>query len=61
LLETKVDTLGSKFPYILKNGNTEYKEFTISGLLSYLSDEKEYFINEASLGLLPYNEKRKRT
>jgi hypothetical protein len=33
-LESKMDTLGGKFPFIFRNGNVEYKEFPISGLLS---------------------------
>lgn len=43
VLETKVDTLGSKYPFIFKNGQVEYKEFPISGLISYLSDEENLF------------------
>ena len=45
VLETKVDTLGSKYPFIFKNGQVEYKEFPISGLISYLSDEENLFLN----------------
>ena len=44
ILESKVDTLGSKYPFIFRNGSVNYKEFQISGLLSYLSDEKELFM-----------------
>lgn len=44
ILESKVDTLGGKYPFIFRNGNVEYKEFPISGLLSYLTDEKELFM-----------------
>jgi hypothetical protein len=36
--------LGSKYPFIFRNGNVNYKEFPISGLLSYLMDEKEMFM-----------------
>lgn len=43
-LETKVDTLGGKYPFIFRNGRIEYKEFPISGLLSYLSDPNELFL-----------------
>jgi hypothetical protein len=39
LMESKVDTIGSKYPFIFRNGKVKYKEFSISGLLSYLSDE----------------------
>ena len=45
ILETKVDTLGSKYPFIFKNGQVEYKEFPISGLISYLSDEENLFLD----------------
>jgi hypothetical protein len=44
ILESKIDTLGSKYPFIFRNGNVNYKEFPISGLLSYLADEKELFM-----------------
>lgn len=43
LLENKVDTIGSKYPFIFRNGNVKYKEFPISGLISLLSDENELF------------------
>ena len=43
ILESKVDTLGSKYPFIFRNGQVEYKEFPIQGLISYLSDEENLF------------------
>lgn len=43
-MEAKVDTIGSKYPFIFRNGNVQYKEMPISGLISYLSDEEELFI-----------------
>ena len=45
ILEQKVDTLGSKYPFIYRNGNVRYKEFAIEGLLSYLSDDLGCFID----------------
>ena len=51
LLEVKTDTIGSKYPFFSRNGNVEYKEFTISGLLSYFVDEDENFISMQDLGL----------
>lgn len=44
VLETKVDTLGGKYPFIFRNGNVEYKEFPVSGLLSLISDPNEKFL-----------------
>lgn len=46
VLESKTDTLGSQHPYIIKNGNTYYKEFPISGLVSYFMDTDELFMNK---------------
>lgn len=43
--DTKKNTLGSKYPFFFRNGNVEYKEFPISGLISYLSDENEFFLS----------------
>ena len=42
-LEQKTNTMGGKFPFFYTNGNVDYKEFPISGLLSYLSDEEGLF------------------
>ena len=42
-LENKIDTIGSKYPFIFRNGNVAYKEFPISGLISYQMDEDNLF------------------
>ena len=47
LLESKINTIGSKYPYIFRNGYVDYKEFPISGLISYLQDENNLFIDYA--------------
>lgn len=47
LLENKVDTLGGKYPFIFRNGRVDYKEFSISGLLSLISDPNEFFVKGA--------------
>lgn len=44
-LETKIETIGSKHPFIFRNGKVSYKEFPISGLISYLMDKDNTFIN----------------
>lgn len=44
LLEQKMDTLGGKYPFFVRNGNVRYKEFPISGLISMLSDTDEEFM-----------------
>jgi hypothetical protein len=35
VLETKTNTIGSKYPFIFRNGQVYYKEFSISGLISH--------------------------
>lgn len=49
LMENKIDTIGNKYPFIFRNGSVNYKEFPISGLISYLSDEKDLFYNIQNL------------
>ena len=43
VLETKIDTIGSKYPFVFKNNNVYYGEFPISGLISYFMDEDNLF------------------
>lgn len=43
ILESKQDTIGGKHPYIFRNGQIKYKEFSISGLISYLEDPTNEF------------------
>ena len=43
VLETKLETIGGKYPIIVRNGNVDYKEINIGGLVSYLSDEEGLF------------------
>lgn len=45
VLESKTDTIGGKYPFIFRNGNVEYKEFQISGLISLLGDENNEFLS----------------
>ena len=48
-LETKTDTIGSKYPFFFRNNKVGYKEFPISGLISYISDDEELFMSKADL------------
>ena len=45
LLENKADTIGSPYPFITRNGRVNYKEFSVSGLISMLSDNNESFMS----------------
>lgn len=51
VVESKTNTLGSKHPFIVRNGDVDYKEFAISGLISYQMDDVELFYPKAELGL----------
>lgn len=51
VLESKIDTIGATHPYILRNGNIYYKDFPISGLVSYHMDDTELFVPKAELGI----------
>jgi hypothetical protein len=44
ILENKVETIGSKFPFVFRNGSVNYKEFPISGLISMQMDKEETFM-----------------
>lgn len=44
LQETKTETIGSKYPFIRRNGDVNYFTFPISGLISYYMDEAQEFM-----------------
>lgn len=63
---SKIDTIGSKYPFIRQNSETCYRVFTIGGLISFLSNEENFlflkdsdlFGNESICDLyLDYNDK----
>jgi hypothetical protein len=45
--ENKKNTLGGRYPFVFRSGHTYYKEFPISGLISYLMDDNESFVSKA--------------
>lgn len=46
LMETKVNTIGNKHPFIFRNGRVYSHEFPISGLISYYMDEENLFLTQ---------------
>ena len=46
VLESKTETLGSKYPYIRRNGQINYKQFPLSGLITSYCDEDKIFITD---------------
>lgn len=51
LQEQKIETLGSQYPFFFRGGTVKYKEFPISGMISYLMDEDGMFVKDEELGL----------
>lgn len=49
LSESKTDTIGSKYPYIRRNGIVSYKTFPISGLITSFCDEEGLFLNKENI------------
>ena len=47
--EQKIETIGSKYPFIFRNGQVCYKEFPIAGLISYQMDDATLFLNDEEL------------
>lgn len=45
VLVSKQDTLGDKYPHLVKNGNAYYAEFPISGTISFHSDDDQTFLH----------------
>jgi hypothetical protein len=48
-MDSKTDTIGGQFPFIKRNGNVYYRQLPISGLLTFLTDNYEVFINRTLL------------
>ena len=51
VVEAKVNTIGSKYPFITRNGYVDYKEFSLSGLISYQMDDNKFFMDWKQLGI----------
>ena len=61
ILEQKIDTIGSKYPFFFKNNQVRYKEIPISGLISYQMDEDNLFMGNDELGLIDLSSVRQTT
>lgn len=51
VVESKTNTIGSKYPFITRNGHVDYKEFSLSGLVSYQMDDNKLFMDWDKLGI----------
>lgn len=63
IIETSVETIGSKYPFICRNGNVNYSQFSLSGLISSAMDKNDYtlittnsIITEGSPSIEPHTE-----
>lgn len=45
-VESLTETIGSKYPFIRRNGNINYRQFPISGLITHFCDEDELFLSK---------------
>jgi hypothetical protein len=57
--ESKVDTLGSQYPYFFRNGDMNYAEFPISGLLTYWMGDSGKFGYDWEYGIIKHFEGRR--
>ena len=48
-MENKTEPLGSTYPFVRKNSATNYKQFSLNGLITFHTDESEIFITEKEL------------
>lgn len=53
--ESKTETIGSKYPFINRNGNLNYKDFSISGLISFWMDECNTFLQNGKKDIYQYD------
>ena len=49
--ESRVETIGSKYPFITRNGNVGYKEFPLTGTITHFMDATEEFAPRGELFL----------
>jgi hypothetical protein len=61
VLEQKLETIGGKYPFIFRNGNVKYKEFSLSGLISYNMDLEGLFMDGVKLGIIEDSYERSMT
>lgn len=47
--ESKTDTIGSKYPFIKRNGYVNYRTFPITGLISYFTDEENIITSKEEI------------
>ena len=51
LSESVVETIGSRYPFFRRNGNVNYRQFPISGLITHFCDDQGIFLNKENIYL----------
>ena len=49
VMENKVETIGSRFPFIRRNTVTNYKQFSLNGLITFHMDDANIFLTEKKI------------
>lgn len=49
VMDSKTDTIGSKYPFVKRNAYTNYKQFPISGLITYFTDDNNIFTSKEEI------------
>lgn len=55
IIENKQETIGSKYPYINRNAEVNYKTFSIGGLISFWEDEAQTFLKNGKLDIYKFS------
>lgn len=49
--ESVIETIGSKYPFFRRNGSVNYRQFSISGLITHFCDDEGIFLNRDNIYL----------
>ena len=49
VMDSKTDTIGSKYPFVKRNAYTDYRQFPISGLITHFMDDNNIFTSKEKI------------
>lgn len=55
LYDSKIDTIGSQYPFIARNAAVNYKTFPVNGLISFAMDENFTFLKNGKKDIYKYS------
>ncbi len=47
--DARIETIGSKYPFIIRSGNVAYREFPLTGTITHFMDKKEDFVDRSEI------------